>query len=343
MRARFFLAGLAIGVVVLAARSADPQSETKKQTKQAADQKKSEPAVTQKKPATGDTKQAAKQPADRSADEQAIRANVALFLKAYNDGDAKTVASLFAPDGQVITQDGETVEGREAIEQEFNDIFAETPEARMELSVDSIRFIGSDLAVEVGSTKDIPAPGETPEYGRYTVLHVKRDGKWLMAAARDTEGEQPTNHERLLPLAFLLGEWIDDGGSAVVRTVCHWSDDKNFLLQEMNLQIAGKDAMQVTQRIGWDPLSKRIRSWVFDTEGGFGEGVWARDGDSWIIKSTGVRPDGVAASATNVIVPVAKDGYVWRVSDRVIGDEVEPALEVKVVRKPPAPGRDNDF
>jgi hypothetical protein len=99
-------------------------------------------------------------------------------------------------------------------------------------------------------------------------------------------------------LEWLLGEWVDDGGSTVVHTVCRWSDDGNFLLQEMNLQVAGRDAMQVTQRIGWDPLSKRIRSWVFDTEGGFGEGVWARLGDSWVIKSTGVKPDGEAASAT---------------------------------------------
>ena len=36
-------------------------------------------------------------------------------------------------------------------------------------------------------------------------------------------------------------------------------------------------------------------------------------------------------------MPAGTDGYVWRVHDRVIGDEVEPPLEVKVVRKPPAP------
>jgi hypothetical protein len=105
----------------------------------------------------------------------------------------------------------------------------------------------------------------------------------------------------------------------------------------MHVQVAGKDAMQVTQRIGWDPLNQRIRSWVFDTEGGFGEGAWARLDDSWVIKSTGVRPDGTAASATSVIVPAGKDGYVRRVHDRVAGEEVLPSLEVKIVRKPPQP------
>jgi hypothetical protein len=97
--------------------------------------------------------------------------------------------------------------------------------------------------------------------------------------------------------------------------------------------------MRVSQRIGWDPVAKRIRSWVFDSEGGFGESLWARDGDSWIIKATGVRPDGKIASATNVFVPAGKDAYVWRSRDRIIGDEVSPPMEVKVVRKPPQPGK----
>lgn len=276
-------------------------------------------------------------PADRTADDAAIRGNIAAFVKAYNAGEAKAISELFAPDAQIITEDGETVEGRDAIFQAFIGVFAEMPQVEMEVSVDTIRFIGSDLAVEVGSTKETSAPGETPEYGRYTVLHAKRDGEWCMALARDTAGEPPTNHERLQPLAWLVGEWIDDGGSSVVHTSCRWSEDENFLLQDIRLQVAGKDAMQVTQRIGWDPLGKRIRSWAFDTEGGFADGVWARDGNSWVIKSTGVRPDGTPASATSVIVPTGKDGYVWRVGDRVMGDEIQPPLEVKIVRKPPLP------
>ena len=81
----------------------------------------------------------------------------------------------------------------------------------------------------------------------------------------------------------MVGEWIDDGGNVVVRSSCRWSDDGNFLLQEFNLQIGEREAQRVTQRIGWDPLAKRIRSWVFDSDGGFGESVWARDGDAWII------------------------------------------------------------
>ncbi len=269
------------------------------------------------------------------ADEAEIRANVAKFVKAYNGQNAKAVAQLFTPDGQTIDKDGQTSEGREAIEKTFKEIFEANPRKELETSIESISFIGSDLAVEVGSTKETNAPGELPEYDRYTVLHVKRDGKWQMALARDEEGQAPTNHEQLLPLAWLVGDWVDDGGNVVIQSSCHWSEDGNFLLEDFKLEIDGKKALQVSQRIGWDPLTKSVHSWVFDSEGGYGQSAWTRDGDSWVIKATGVRPDGKTASATNVLVPAGKDAYVWRTSDRIVGDEVLEPVEVKVVRTPP--------
>jgi uncharacterized protein (TIGR02246 family) len=317
--------GLFAGLLAAVSQSVLSQSEPKKQP---ADDARAAPEKDRPKPA-----------ADRSADEAAIRANVQAFVRAYNAGDAKAVAALFTPDGQAVDKEGNATEGREAIEQKFAGLFAAAPKKRTEVFVDSVRFLGPDLAVEAGSTRETPGPGETPEYDRYTVLHVKRDGKWQMALARDEEGEPPTAHERLRPLAWLVGDWVDDGGSVVVVSSCRWSDDGNYLLQEFDLQVQGRDAMRVSQRIGWDPLARRIRSWVFDSEGGFGESVWARDGDVWVIKATFIRPDGTTASATNTLVPAGKDAYVWRSADRVVSDEVVAPVEVKVIRKPPQPKR----
>jgi uncharacterized protein (TIGR02246 family) len=275
--------------------------------------------------------------ANRAADEAAIRSNIAQFVKAYNCGDAKAVAALFTPDGMTLDKEGNETEGRDAIAQMFAGLFEQRPGRRIEVSVESLRFIGADLAVEVGTTKETAGPGEPPEYDRYTVLHVKRDGKWQMALARDEEGPVASGHERLRPLAWLVGDWVDDGGSTVVFSSCRWSKDGNFLLQDFKLQINGKSAMNVNQRIGWDPLAKSIHSWVFDSEGGYGESVWARDGSGWIIRATGVRPDGTTAAATNLLTQTGKDGYVWRSTDRVVAGERQPNMEVRVVRKPPRP------
>jgi uncharacterized protein (TIGR02246 family) len=274
---------------------------------------------------------------DRSADEAAIRANIAQFTKAYNAGKAEAVAALFTPDGLIVDKQGNESTGTEAIKEVFADLFEDRPGRRIEVNVESLRFLGPDLALEIGTTKETAAPGEPPEYDRYTVLHVKRDGKWRMALARDEEGPVASGHEQLRPLAWLVGDWVDDNGSTVVRSSCRWSGDGQFLLQDFKVQVSGKDAMDVQQRIGWDPVTKRVRSWVFDSEGGFGQSVWARDGDGWLIRATGVRPDGKTASATNRLTPEGKDAYVWRSTDRVVGEDLQPPTEVRVIRKLPRP------
>ena len=84
---------------------------------------------------------------DHTADEAAIRANIEQFVKAYNAGDAKAVAALFTADGQIEDKDGNVSEGREAIAKTFGELFAATPKKRIEVSVESIRFIGADLAM----------------------------------------------------------------------------------------------------------------------------------------------------------------------------------------------------
>ncbi|HEX3727048.1 MAG TPA: DUF4440 domain-containing protein, partial [Pirellulales bacterium] len=110
------------------------------------------------------------------------------------------------------------------------------------------------------------------------------------------------------------------------------------LLSEFTIQVAGHAVMKGSQRIGWDPLAKMLRSWVFDSEGGFSGGVYTRDGDRWIIKMTGVTHDGKPASATNVITRVDKDRMMWQSRDRMVGDEAMSDIdEVPVVRKPPKP------
>jgi uncharacterized protein (TIGR02246 family) len=323
MRRNLLLLTAIIGLSAIASQAVQSQSEPKKQTTQAESSSKDHGKTSAKD--------------KHAADETAIRANIEAFVKAYNAGDVKAIAALFTPDGQLEDKDGDQTEGREAIAKVFANIFKENPKKQIKVSVDSIRFIGNDLAVETGTTEETSAPNETPEYDRYTVLHVKRDGKWQMAFARDEEGPVATAHERLQPLAWLVGDWVDDGGSTVVNSTCRWSEDGNFLLQEFKLKVNGKDSMNISQRIGWDPLAKRIRSWMFDSQGGFGESVWTPDDNSWLIKATAVRPDGTAASATNVLVPSGKDAYVWRSTDRVVGDDVQEPVEVKVIRKLPKP------
>jgi uncharacterized protein (TIGR02246 family) len=271
------------------------------------------------------------------SDESQIRANVKAFVKAFNARDAKAVANLFAPEAQLIDEDGQTTQGREPIEKTFAGMFADSPQGKIRVDVSSIRFIGTALAVETGRAEVTLGPGDTPDATRYTAVHVKSPaGKWSMGFVRDMpDSEALTNYERLKPLEWMIGDWVDESPDSIVMTSCRWSDSKNFLLQDVHIRVRGRDAMHLTQRIGWDPLTKQIKAWVFDSEGGYGESFWTRDGERWISKATAVRRDGSTASLTNIFTPTDKDSYTWRSTDRIAAGKILPPVEVKVVRKAP--------
>ncbi len=273
----------------------------------------------------------------READEKAIRLVAADFAKHYNAHDAKALAGLFTADAEIVDEAGIATQGRAQIEESFAAIFEDNPDSQIEVNVKSIRLLGPSVAIEDGTTTTVHDPAETPERNRYTVVHIKQDGNWLMASARDL-ADEPLEAEKLKELAWMIGEWVDESPDALIRTSTHWADNQHFLLSEFTIHVAGRPLMQGTQRIGWDPLAKIIRSWVFDSEGGFAEGTYSHDGDRWIVKLSGVTRDGKVASATNITTVIGKDRFVWESHDRSVGGEAQPDLDpVSVVRKPPNP------
>ena len=101
-------------------------------------------------------------------------------------------------------------------------------------------------------------------------------------------------------LAWLVGEWIDDSPDATVAATVTWTKNKSFLSYAFKASAPGMDDLEGTQVIGWDPAAGTIRSWMFDSDGGFGEGTWSKKGNTWIVKFSQVLPDGRKASATNI-------------------------------------------
>ena len=88
-----------------------------------------------------------------------------------------------------------------------------------------------------------------------------------------------------------------------------------------------------------DPLTSQFRSWVFDSDGGYGDGYWVGVGDAWVAKSTSVLPDGETGSATFYLTPEGDDKFVWKSVDRIRAGEYQPDATLTFVRKPPAPKR----
>ncbi len=78
------------------------------------------------------------------------------FVEAYNNHDSKTVAALFSADAELVERDGSRFVGREEIESAFAGTFEQSPNARISLSVDSLRFVTPNVAVEEGTTTWFP-------------------------------------------------------------------------------------------------------------------------------------------------------------------------------------------
>jgi uncharacterized protein (TIGR02246 family) len=276
--------------------------------------------------------------ADTAAAEKEIRERSTAFTAAFNERDVAKLAELFAPDAELVDDAGVTHTGREAIQNIFSRFFEAYPEARMDLTIESIRFASGGVAIEDGIRTVTAADGEDQATNRYMAIHVKRGDQWQVAAAREVpEDPQPTPHDHLESLSWLVGTWVDEDAEAAISIHCRWDENENFLLVDFIARKEGQTVMNSRQRIGWDPLCKRVRSWVFDSDGGYGDGHWTEVDGTWIIKSTAVLPDGTTGSATIFIEPINDDRFVMKGFDRVLGRTVEPDFEALVVRQPPQP------
>lgn len=220
----------------------------------------------------------------QAADEAAIRKNVAAFVKAYQAGDAKALAEQFVEDAECVHESNLFCRGRATIEQTLTEFFEANPGCKLQKTIDSIRFVTPDVAIEDGTTICECSDGSSCVTCAYTTVHVKKDGKWLVASIQDRDSRDLKEHSlKLDQLAWLQGDWIDEGGDAVVHFSCQPIANGNFLMRSFTIEVAGQEAMTGTQRIGWDPLTGNLRTWIFDSSGSFGEGVWYRaDGEGTV-------------------------------------------------------------
>ncbi len=148
--------------------------------------------------------------AGNEADEKAIRATADDFVKAFNAGDAKAVGALWATDAEYTDESGQSLHGRAAIEKEYADLFKEHRGATMTVTIESIRFLGPDIAVEKGIAKVKSPSAEAATGARYTVVHARRDGKWIMVVGRDAPYVPGSNEDYLKDLEWLIGDWSVD-------------------------------------------------------------------------------------------------------------------------------------
>jgi len=305
--------------------SEEPRQATLSEEKKVAAENRATPAITEKE----------------LDDADAIRLIDEAFIRAYEAGDAKAVAAHFTADAEYVDESGDVFAGRDAIEECLAQFFEENPHCRLEINADSVRTISPGVVVQDGTTSVMRSETLAPVECRYTTVYVKTDGKWLVASVRDSAPRNLREHAtQLQQLDWLKGDWIDESDDAIVNFSCDAVDNGNFLLRKFTIVVDGVEAISGTQRIGWDSLTGRLRTWIFDSEGAYGEGLWHQDveNDRWVLKTTGVMADGQTASSTSLYTFVNDHTMTWQSIDHEIAGIQQPDSDViTIVRHAPAP------
>ncbi|XZE56120.1 YybH family protein [Planctomycetaceae bacterium SH139] len=273
----------------------------------------------------------AQSPASAPTPEQAIIETIRTYVDAYNRRDAVAVADHWAENAMMLAVDTqEKVVGRDAIREDLARQFEADPKSQLEVNVTSIRLVTDTVAVEDGIAtvlRDGSAYQST-----YSVVHVKQKDGWKIDSVRETDVPDKSGPQ-LSQLSWLVGSWADSDEDATVESQVKWARNEKFLTMSFRVDVPDASPLEGTQIIGVDPATGKIRSWLFDSDGGIGQGSWSSHDGKWIVELNMTLPSGESASAVYVYTPVDASRYTWHSRSRIVAGQFLPDMDEVLVNR----------
>jgi uncharacterized protein (TIGR02246 family) len=246
------------------------------------------------------------------------------YQQAYDRGDAKILASFYADDIDYIDQDGLEVKGRGEMEKLFMENFQANPGAKIAITIEEVKPLTPDVQVNRGVATVTATSGLT-ESTRYAAVLAKKNDGWQICQLTETAAPAPTASSQLEALKWLIGNWENKDADQTVESKVEWAGDKNFLVRTFKLkdEEGETDGWEI---VGWDQDREEIRSWIFDSNGGFGESSWSYDGGHWLIRASNILPDDSRSTAENLLTKVDDNTFTWESQNRTLGGGSQPSL-----------------
>ena len=266
-------------------------------------------------------------------DEADIRQAAADYLDALRRGDFEAMRAHWTENGNIVDEAGRKTNVRDLQRPATASTGTSIAPPVLNVRTDSVRFVTPDVAIEDGSSQSALRPNGTTTNGRYSVVWVKRDGKWLIDSVREAAIADQPPANRLQSLAWVIGNWVEQGDTAAFQASFEWSPGDHFIVGQIRIEPRDQEAHVVSQRIGWDAATGTIRSWNFDSHGGYSTGVWARDGEAWVISTSGVLPDGKRTLGRRVFHRIDDESLLMESLGFQVDGESVPDLRVKLNRK----------
>ena len=168
---------------------------------------------------------------------------------------------------------------------------------------------------------------------------IKQGDNWVIKTVTDIPFANPPDlYSNLKDLEWMIGNWKDsdpkDDVSITIDT--KWDKFKNFIVQTFDSKIYDMDEMEGKQIIGWDAAANKIKSWIFDSDGGYGEGVWSKTDKGWQVNITYSLPDGRKGSAVDFYIQKDPNTYDFSSTSRQVDGQIVPNIDpVTLVKEKP--------
>lgn len=269
-------------------------------------------------------------------DQVEIKKVIDTYVEAFNQHDANKLSSLWAKDANYInltTQ--ESYEGSDDLTDHFKQQFGEKGAEKLRVKVSTIYFPTPDEAIAKGLA-EVDFKDKHLEKSAFLIQYAKENGIWLIKSFSINELNPSLSHfEQLKDINWLAGSWRDEDENIDVEYNYEWDKSKNFLTQHFTLSILGQEQLNGIQMIGWDPIEKKIHSWIFDSDGGFGESTWTKENENtWYSPVVFTLPQGGKATATHVYTKIDDDTYTFASENRDVEGKLLPNIgPFKIVRK----------
>jgi uncharacterized protein (TIGR02246 family) len=270
----------------------------------------------------------------READKRAIDELTREMSQAFDRRDAAAMAANWTAEGEFIRNDGEPIVGRAEIQKGYAEFFQTLKgKLKLEVQMDGLRFPSADTAVSEVTLRLKNDDGDDVASSWRETLLVREGGKWKVAIIREWDRDVDLDVS-LKELEWLIGTWKAATKDREVTTVYAWDENKAFIRGKYTVKEGAKVVESGTQMIGKDNVEGAIRSWVFQSDGEFGGGVWTREGKTWSVDVYGATAGGSELTATSIYVRVDANTYTWQAVDQEIdGEPIADTQPIKVTRQ----------
>lgn len=252
-------------------------------------------------------------------DDDSVRNTLSGLETAIGSRKIESIVQLFTEDAQFIDQSGEEIHGRKALQERFTQRLNDGSAPSVGIHPNNITFPATNIALVVGDVSRRTGQEDWPA-SRFSMLLVRKDNNWLIRELQETTIQSAQTESRLQDLSWLIGKWTANKPDASAQLVFEWAPGRKFITSKCTVSKEGKQPQTDSQVIGWDPQQNTIVSWHFDSNGGFGNGIWKNQPDEkkWTVLTAGVGADGSNSTASNVFTLKSNDEFTWQSVQRYL-------------------------